>query len=183
MLICSPGNSYCEDTVIRYNLSVHDGINTARVFHFGGGSRNTRVYNNTIYIGPNQGLPLLLFTEWDRGNADGTQFYNNIFYVAGRVTYNWGKATNTVFSNNVFFGNHSEIPKDPNAITQDPLLVGPLVSRPGHEATEGFRLQAGSPCIGKGLEMGDAVRLDFWGGVLPPLGSPRCIGAHEFGER
>jgi len=183
MLICAPGNSYCEDTVIRYNLSVHDGINTARVFHFGGGSRNTKVFNNTIYVGPDQDLPLLLFTEWDRGNADGTRFYNNIFFVAGRVTYDWGKSTNAVFSNNAFFGNHTEVPKDANAVTQDPVLAGPLVSQAGWEATGGFKLQAGSPCIGKGLEMNDATRLDFWGGPLPAPGSPRCIGAHEFGER
>jgi hypothetical protein len=183
MLICSPGNSYCEDTVIRYNLSIHDGINTARVFHFGGGAGNTRIYNNTIYIGPDQDLPLVLCTEWDRGNAHGTYFTNNIFYVAGRVTYDWGKATNTLFSNNAFFGNHSEILNDPNAITQDPCLVGPLASRPGREALDGFKLKAGSPCIGKGLEMGEAMRLDFWGGPLAPLGSPRCIGVHEFGER
>ena len=47
---------------------------------------------------------MVLCTEWDRGNADGTQFCNNIFYVAGQVTYDWGKSQNTIFSNNVFFG-------------------------------------------------------------------------------
>jgi len=108
------------DTVIRYNLSIRDGVNSARVFHFGGGSTNTRIYNNTIYIGPDQDLPMVLCTEWDRGNATGIQFTNNLFYVAGRVTYDWGKATNTVFSNNCFFGNHSGVPQDPSAITQDP---------------------------------------------------------------
>ncbi len=38
MLICTPGDSYCEDTVVRYNISRNDGIHTARVFHFGGGA-------------------------------------------------------------------------------------------------------------------------------------------------
>lgn len=182
MLICSPGNSYCEDTVIRYNLSVHDGINTARVFHFGGGAKGTRITNNTIYIGPDQDLPMVLCTEWDGGNADGTRFYNNIFYVAGRATYNWGKATHTAFSNNCFFGSHSEVPNDPNAVTQDPCLAGPLVSGPGREATQGFQLRPGSPCINKGLDTTDAVRLDFWDHPLPAPGGRRCIGAHEFGK-
>ena len=59
MLICSPGDSFNEDTVIRYNLSQNDGINTARVFQFGGGSSNTLVYNNTVYLGTNQDVPLL----------------------------------------------------------------------------------------------------------------------------
>jgi len=183
MLICSPGNSYCEDTVIRYNLSIRDGVNSARVFHFGGGSTNTRIYNNTIYIGPDQDLPMVLCTEWDRGNATGIQFTNNLFYVAGRVTYDWGKATNTVFSNNCFFGNHSGVPQDPSAITQDPCLVGPLASGSGREATQGFQLRPDSPCIGKGLDMPDTVRQDFWGNPLPAKGEPRCVGAHEFGRR
>ena len=39
MLICTPGNSYNEDTVIRYNISQNDGLNSARVFHFGGGAQ------------------------------------------------------------------------------------------------------------------------------------------------
>jgi len=171
------------DTVIRCTLSFHGGLNTARVFDLGACSRNTKVYNNTFYIGPDQDRPLLIFSEWDRGNADGTRFYNNIFYVAGRVTYDWGKSTNTVFSNNAFFGSHKEIPRDPNAVTRDPCLVGPLAGRLGNLATEGFKLKAGSPCIGKGLEMGEESRLDFWGGALPPTGSARCIGAHEFGVR
>ena len=29
MLICTPGDSYCDDTVIRYNISQNDGINSA----------------------------------------------------------------------------------------------------------------------------------------------------------
>jgi len=33
MLICSPGKSYNEGTIIRYNLSQNDGLNSARVFH------------------------------------------------------------------------------------------------------------------------------------------------------
>jgi hypothetical protein len=69
MLICTPGNSYCEDTVIRYNISQNDGINSARIFHFAGGARNTRVYNNTIYVSAKQDLPLLLFTDWNGANG------------------------------------------------------------------------------------------------------------------
>ena len=60
MLICSPGDSYNEDTVIRYNISQNDGINSARVFQVGGGVKNTLIYNNTIYVGaesePSAGL-------------------------------------------------------------------------------------------------------------------------------
>ena len=70
MLICSPGNAVNEDTIIRYNVSVHDGINSARVFHFGGGATRTHVYNNTIVLAPHQNLPMLLFTEWNKGTLE-----------------------------------------------------------------------------------------------------------------
>ena len=38
------------------------------------------MYNNTVYLRPKQDLPLLLFTEWEKGNANGSQFLNNIFF-------------------------------------------------------------------------------------------------------
>ena len=77
-LICAPGRSYNDDTIIRYNISQNDGINSARVFHISG-AKNTKIYNNTIYIGPKQNLPLMVFNDWDGGNARDTFFYNNIF--------------------------------------------------------------------------------------------------------
>ena len=120
MLICTPGDSYCDDTVIRYNISQNDGINSARVFHFGGGARNTLIYNNVIYIGPKQDLPLLQYTEWSGGNAQNTHFLNNIFYVDGRVTYDWGKSKQNVFEHNVFFGNHQGRPDDPVRASTSP---------------------------------------------------------------
>ena len=98
------------------------------------------------------------------------------------MTYDWGKARHTVFSNNAFFGRHSEIPSDPNAVTGDPRLVGPLTDLSDLESVDRLKLQVGSPCIGRGRDVGDAVRVDFWGGRLPHSGSPRCIGAHEFGK-
>jgi hypothetical protein len=138
MLICSPGNSYNEDTVIRYNISQNDGVNSARVFNISG-VKNTLIYNNTIYLGANRDLPLLLFSTWDRGDADGTRFLNNIFYVDGRVRYVWGHSTNTEFSNNVFFGNHSEIPPGAGASTNRPALRRPGSGGNGLDSLAGYR--------------------------------------------
>ncbi len=72
------------------------------------------IYNNLIYVGPKQDLPLLLYTNWS-SYADNTHFVNNIFYVDGRVTYDWGRSTRNVFENNVFYGNHQGRPDDPGA--------------------------------------------------------------------
>jgi hypothetical protein len=180
MLICAPGTSYNEDTVIRYNLSQNDGINTARVFHFGGGAKNTRVYNNTIYVGLKQDLPLLLFTDWNGGNAEGTQFFNNIFYVDGRVTYNWGKSRNTVFEHNVFYGQHAELPPDPYAITNRPPLLRPGSGREGWASLRGYRLRT-MPDFMLGRSIPENGGRDLFGNRLPQNKAP-CIGAFQPGH-
>ena len=35
----------------RYNISLHDGLKSSRVFHFGGKSTHAHVYNNTVITG------------------------------------------------------------------------------------------------------------------------------------
>jgi len=177
MLICSPGTSYCEGTVIRYNISQNDGINTARVFHFGGGPKNTYIYNNVIYIGPGQDLPLLLFTEWDKGNAENTYFYNNIFYVSGKVRYEWGKSRNNVFENNVFLGNHAEPPADPHAIRGTPPLIDPGSGDYGSLSVGGYRLREPAPqFLGRIVENNGGR--DFFGNPVPQ-DKPPFIGIHQ----
>jgi hypothetical protein len=178
MLICSPGNSYNEDTIIRYNISQNDGNNTARVFHFGGGAKNTLVHNNTIYVGADQDLPLLLFTEWDGGNAEGTKFFNNIFFVDGRVTYKWGDSRDTVFSNNVFFGRHGEIPDDPHALTNRPPLIKPGSGGDGLDTLDGYKL-TGREGAWPGQPVPDNGGRDFFGQPIP-ANEPPAIGAAEF---
>lgn len=176
-LICTPGNSYNEDTVIRYNISQNDGINSARVFQFGGGAKNTRVYNNTIYIGPNQDLPLLSFNEWDGGNASNTAFYNNIFYVDGRVTYRFDKSTNNLFEGNVFFGNHAGIPAEFHAITNKPALRSPGSGGNGFSSLAGYQWTDGNSCL-PGKVVPDNGGRDFFGNIVPAK-EPPCVGAAQ----
>ncbi|MCX7047148.1 MAG: right-handed parallel beta-helix repeat-containing protein [Candidatus Sumerlaeota bacterium] len=182
MLICTPGNSYCENTIIRYNISQNDGINSARVFHFGGGAKNTSIYNNVIYIGPKQSLPLLSFTEWSGGNAQDTYFYNNIFYVEGQVTYRWGKSRNNVFDGNVFYGNHVGPPNDPNAIARKPPLANPgsggkndsiqFSSLTGYKLLDAAGFARGKIVLNNGGR-------DFFGNPVP-ADKPPCRGIFEY---
>jgi len=177
MLICSPGHSYCEGTVIRYNISQRDGINSARVFHFGGGAKNTHVYNNLIYIGPDQDLPLLLFTEWDKGNAENTFFYNNIFYVDGKVSYKWGKSKNNQFENNVFYGRHQGKPADAKAITERPPLIDPGTGGHGLASLGGYQLRdVTRQWLGRSVQ--NAGAQDFFGQRLKSDG-PLVVGVHQ----
>jgi hypothetical protein len=176
-LICAPGNSYNEDTIIRYNISQNDGIKGARVFHFGGGSSNTLVYNNTIYVGPEQDLPMVLCTEWNRGNARGIRFFNNLFHVDGRVTYDWGKSADTVFENNVFFGNQIHPPQDASGTTNRPPLIAPGSGTNGLHSLGGYRFrQEGTVPMGRLVP--DNGGRDFFGTAVSDKAPPR-VGAVE----
>jgi hypothetical protein len=177
MLVCSPGNSFNTGTVIRYNISQRDGIHAARVFHFGGGSSDTLVCNNTIYIGAGQDVPLFLFGEWSGGHARGAKFLNNIFYVDGQVSYRWDSETGTVFAHNVFYGLHGSIPPDRFAVRERPALV-----RPGSGA-EGFGSLGGyEPVRGADFPRGQVIPgnggRDFFGRVVPEDQAP-YVGAAE----
>jgi len=176
MLICAPGNSYNDDTIIRYNISQNDGINSARIFHISG-ARNTKIHNNTIYVGPQQDLPLLLFTEWNGGSASNTVFYNNIFYVDGRVTYHWGESRNTVFDNNVFWGNHHQPPADTCAITNRPALDKPGSAGDGLDSLNGYKLRDAGACL-LGRIVPDNGGRDFFGNPVP-ADRPPCVGAAQ----
>jgi hypothetical protein len=173
MLICAPGASYNEGTVIRYNISQNDGVNAARVFHFGGGAKDTLIHNNTIYIGPQQDLPLFLFTEWDKGNPQNTRIFNNVFYVDGRVTNQWGKSTGNVFKNNVFFGNHANLPEAFGSITNRPPLVQPGSGKDGFASLGGYKLRKGAAL---GVLVPQNGGRDFFGHRVPP-DKPPAIGA------
>jgi hypothetical protein len=176
ILICAPGHSYNEDTIVRYNISQNDGLNSARVFHISG-AKNTKIYNNTIYVGPKQDLPLVLFNDWDGGSARDTFFYNNIFYVDGRVTYDFGKSQNTVFENNVFWGNHRNPPPDAKASTAQPALVQPGSGGLGFASLTGYQLRSNAACL-PGRLVPDHGGRDFFGQSVP-LDQPACVGAAQ----
>lgn len=178
MLICSPGNAVNEDTIIRYNVSVHDGINSARVFHFGGGATRTHVYNNTIVLGPHQSLPMLLFTEWNRGKAEDSRFSNNLFIVeeGGRATYDFGPSTGNVFENNVFCGRHEGLPAK-TTVTPAPRLAGRVKPAPGLDPLKALR-PAELKTFPRGVLIKDNGGRDFFGNPLPP-GQPPRVGAFE----
>lgn len=178
MLICTPGNAVNEDTVIRYNISIHDGVNAARVFHFGGGAQRTRVYNNTIILGPHQNLPLLLFTEWNGGKAKDTLFSNNLFAVeaGGRATYQFGPGSGNQFDHNLFTGRHEGLPAGCAAVATPayPSKVRPMA---GFESLKSLQPEPGSK-IPRGRVIENNGGRDFFGHPVP-RDRPPAIGAIE----
>jgi len=181
MLVCAPGDSAygCANSVIRYNISENDGSNS-RIFHISGKTINTKIYNNVIYVGSHLNLlKMVKFDQWSGGTPDGTQFYNNIFYVDGTVSYELDTHTNTVFENNVFYGNHTSPPSDPCAITSDPQLVSAGSGGSGLDSVDGYKLTASSPCITAGQTIAANGRFDYWRNRLDPAELPD-IGAHAY---
>lgn len=185
-LICSTGSSYNTGTVIRYNISQDDGGDNGRIFHItGNGVEQTSIYNNVIYVGSRFDLPMIHVQWWENRPPIHTAFYNNIFYVDGKVSYkDLDKAKNLVFSNNVFYGNHTDRPADPNGIDKDPGLVNPGSGGHGFETLEGYKLINKSVCIGTGKLIDDNGGRDFWGNnvsdsKLPDIGVFSSLGGNE----
>jgi hypothetical protein len=180
------------NTIIRYNISENDGYkidgDKVSTFNISGYVRQAHIYNNTIYVGTRKEPIYLLRFRGSR--ADDNHFYNNIFYVDGTVDFDWAGSTNNHFSNNVWYGNIIDPPFDPNAITDDPLLVDPNSGGSDlgfdWDLLDGYQLQASSPCIGAGtipdLPVGPYVLQnggrDFWGNPVPDGNTPD-IGAHQ----
>ncbi len=179
VLVCSPGWSYSEDTVVRYNISVHDGINSGRVIHFGGGGNRTLFAHNTIVLSSKQQLPLLECTEWDGGRARGTRFINNLILIepGGEGRYVLGTSEVPIFVDNWLMGNHSGLPTGVTTTAQVPPLRGPWPLD-----LAGDVVRALTPVNGRdfprGQRLPDHSTRDFLGKPIPADRQP-CLGAIE----
>ena len=181
LLICAPGNSYSTNTVFRYNISVHDGIDASRIFQIGGKATNTWIYNNTIYLAANQNVPIITDNEWSGGNADSTYFYNNIFYVDGTTHYVWNLSKHNFFQNNVFYGNHTMPPADSRAITAKPPLSNAGSDINGMAATgAAYKFSAAAPAFATGVVIANNGGRDFMGNIVPSTTAP-YVGAIQYG--
>ena len=102
------------NTVFRYNISQNDLGGVLNL----SGNPNGEIYNNVLYMKEN--VPV------NRMSGGKSNIYNNIFYYDGKEAApasvcNWGRIQAN-WSNNVYY-NYSSIPKDENAITEDPQFV------------------------------------------------------------
>lgn len=206
LLICAPThvkmpeNIGNDGTIIRYNLSVNDGLrNTGKhagfspVFHISGPVTNNHIYNNTIvmYDKPT-GIDrnIIKMDTWGGDWPLNSYFTNNIFFVSDSASYDFGQAANTRFENNLYHGVQTNRPDDSKALFNDPLFEDrPVVASsdaPEFIATRvtdvnrilGFRLQTGSPCIGTGVAVPLNGGFDITGSPMP-AGSC-AIGAFEW---
>jgi len=207
LLICSPTevkmpeNIGNDGTIIRYNLSVNDGLRNSGkhagfspVFHISGPVTNNKIYNNTIAVFKKpEGIDrnIIKMDTWGSDWPRNTYFANNIFYTTDSVSYDFGKAVNTRFNNNLYFGKQSNRMEDNHAIFANPLFergiekaVGadaPLFvtsQQTGVDMMYGFRLLPSSPCISKGIMLPENGGQDISATPLP-IGSC-AIGAFDY---
>lgn len=196
LLICSPTevkmpeNIGNDGTIVRYNLSVNDGLRISGkhagfspVFHITGPVTNNKIYNNTIAIfKKTDGIDrnIIKMDTWGGDWPRNSYFTNNIFYATDSVSYDFGEAINTQFDNNLYFGNQLNRPEDKTAIFDDPLFERGMEKAVGADAPlfvtskqvgvdmmYGFRLRAESPCIGKGISIPSNGGQDISGTPLP----------------
>lgn len=165
-----PGPYYTVNAVVRYNVSVNDGLfDGSRIVHIGEyGSIGNQVYNNTIYWNTGyQDIKAVEQGTWVWGangqvaaKSSGTDIYNNIFC-----------------GDSVLFENHEGVRYDSNCVWGSSQYVYPLdedknavVADPGFQnvkdytegsfkdyqvtlgAAEGMKLRQDSPCINAGRE-------------------------------
>src|SRR5262249_40215376 len=107
----------------------------------------------------------------------GTRFFNNIFYVDGRATYDWGKSRDTVFENNIFCGTHADPPPDPRGAMRCPPLNKPGGGDDGFDSLDAYRFREGSEAP-RGRVVENNGGRDFFGTAVAADKSP-AIGAAE----
>jgi hypothetical protein len=139
MLICTPGrrnpaeNVGNTGTVIRNNISRNDH---SRIFNLSAADETT-VEHNSIYIGPQDDVQVLLVSNWD-GWSNGAVFRGNTFDAAGTARYGhevkheqdgtyqiapgWGGATNILFEGNRYLGKQVDTPADSAAMIEAQAL-------------------------------------------------------------
>ena len=184
LLICNEGgheiteNAGNSGTIVRYNISRND---RSRGITIAGPVKNTLVYNNTIYTGPDRTLDMLLFADWN-GWSEDTYFFNNIFFAAGPAQFSHGvsrasdgayttapglePSKNNIFESNLYYGVNPP-PGDKGALTADPKLVDPTRGGMGRFSLSGYHLQPTSAARASGKVIQNNGRRDFWGHAVP----------------
>lgn len=187
-----------KNAIVRYNISLNDGIKNNRhsaidIFAANDGMSDCQIYNNTVYnskaaaVGfggidvPNVVIRNNIFVcagDVITGEAKRGRFENNIYWLAegcsltfdGHETFEaWVAATGQEKVNGEVVGRYV----DPKLIiTDDAGITDPT------RLTElrAYKLKAGSPCIGAGVPIEDNGGRDFWGNKLPKKRKPH-IGA------
>jgi len=196
LLVCNNGSNVHTDrnigttnTVIRYNVSINDGIRPyetkrrswfAPTMHISGPVENTKIYNNVFVIPEkstkNIDRTIIEMDNWGGPWPENTWFANNIFYVNEKADFYFEGDNGTQFTNNCFYGEFENMPDDPAAIFEDPQFVNVAARGDGFEVLKNFMLKKSSPLIEKGISIQENGGKDLFG---DQLGEKITIGVSE----
>jgi hypothetical protein len=198
LLICNkgdtfgtPGNIGTKNSIIRYNVSVNDGIRpypTQRrgwfspVLHITGPVQGTKIYNNVIIVPEKEN------GEIDRAIADmdnwgglwpqDTWFANNVFFVQGRSTFRFRDDQRTVFSHNCYFGEIEALPDDPAAVFDNPAFINAAARGSGFDLLRSFMITKKSPLRNSETAVREKGLADLFGNLVS--GRHCNIGVHQY---
>jgi len=120
LLICNQGQSYgsplnlgTKDTVVRYNLSVNDGLRPYQarnkrffspIFHISGPTENTRIDHNIIIMPPKPNPQIentvVEASQWGGPFPKSTYFTENVVRNPNGSAMNWGKSAEVMEDKN-----------------------------------------------------------------------------------
>lgn len=188
VLICNskmpmPQNIGNHGTIIRYNISYNDGTpeeNNRRgpIFVFSGGTNNTQIYNNLIYLDkPTERLMVNVWGTEEIGFPDNVLFANNVFHVAdtAEVNYNIVGMTQFEFSNNIYAGIQKNLPVDLKAIQSSELPLDFNTQTPTLNGLQSNNVVIPTSWLGEAAEGLPLPETDFRGTVINS-NTPRNIG-------
>ncbi len=197
LLICNDGKSKLPfsvgnvGTIIRYNVSVNDGLRTNKtrsgifspIIHVAGTAFNSKIYNNIIYMPKKPSAiidtTIIQMTSWN-GFPDSTYFANNIFYSEGPTIFKFEESTRNFFENNLYFGVQHNRPVDAKAILADPQFrSSPESQHEGFDRLKCFMLQKSSPSLGTGKSISNNAEKDFFGNKIDPQTKSLNIGIQQ----
>ncbi len=163
--------------IVRYNISQGD---KGFIFCVNYPHTSIYIYNNTVFIPSGESPTIISERNTNSGTRD-YHFYNNIVYnLSPNATYDFRSTGYTRdIDYNVFYGYHPPAePVDIHKIVSDPKLVSPGSGGIGIGTLAGYKIKAGSPCIGSGLVLDNHGSSDFWGVPLDTFSVDR--GASEY---
>ncbi|MFI6500931.1 right-handed parallel beta-helix repeat-containing protein [Nonomuraea typhae] len=147
---CTEFPDYKATAILRFNIAQDD----CRIANTD--NAPFRVYNNTFFCA-SQKIDMRL-------NQD-TRFVNNVF-LAAQGTFPTGAGI--TYDANVYHGGITPPAGDARAVTADPLLAAPGTATGAGDAA-GYRLLAGSPSLGTGVQVADLGDRDYFGNPLTTL--------------
>ena len=176
MLITGGGGVFNDNTVVRYNVIERDGKmphpdHGKFIFKVSGASTNTKIYNNTIFIGTEQTeTALIRHASWS-GWPSNTSYWNNLFYNGdATANINVGSSTGNKYDKNMVMMNPVTIANN--------LAAGNTAFVNANNGPEGYKLKVGSAAIAAGIVISENGGKDFFGNSVSATVNPN-IGAYN----